>query len=172
MIDNNKFFSYLEQKICSNGDVGLVNDGTPFIFWDSQWFPICGHYFWDNDVGSTLFCKKLDFEFGKVYQAENNEKYAVDSFRVGFCNENDEWESCTGGCNDYQAGGYCGNGDIKDRGNGNSGARCEKTYGSKITIECFDGVKNNLVSCHGGSYNLKSRYFCISYWENTDQPYL
>ena len=172
MLDTNKISSYLEQQICSNGDVGLVNDGTPFIFWDSQWFPICGHYFWDNHVGSTLFCKKLGYESGNVHRAENEEKYAVDSFRVGFCNEDDEWENCRGGCNDYQAGGYCGNGDIKDRGNGNSGARCEKNYGIKITIKCLDWVENNSVSCDGGKYNFISRYFWITYKSNTNRHYL
>ena len=35
--------SYWDDSICSNGDVSLKDDGTPFIFWDGQWSPICGH---------------------------------------------------------------------------------------------------------------------------------
>ena len=145
---------FLAQKICSNGDVGLVDDGTPFIFWDSQWFPICGHYFWDNNIGSSLFCKKLGYDLGNVNRDENGEKYAVDSFRVGLCYEGDDWENCNGGCNDYQAGGYCGNGDINDRGNGNSGARCEKYYGAKITIVCQNGNESTSISCNGGIFKI------------------
>ena len=147
-------WSFLAQKICSNGDVGLVDDGTPFIFWDSQWFPICGHYFWDNNIGSSLFCKKLGYDRGNVKRAENGEKYGVDSFRVGLCYEGDDWENCNGGCNDYQAGGYCGNGDINDRGNGNSGARCEKYYGAKITIACQNGNETTSISCNGGTFKI------------------
>ena len=37
--------SYWDDSICSNGDVSLKDDGTPLIFWDGQWSPICGHYF-------------------------------------------------------------------------------------------------------------------------------
>ena len=143
-----------EEKICSNGDVGLTNDETPFIFWDSKWFPICGHYFWDNNNGASLFCNKLGYNNGTVHRNENGEKYEVDSFRVGFCYKEDKWKNCKGGCNDYQAGGYCGNGNINDRGNGNSGARCEKYHGSKITIECQNGIENRSVSCHGGTLKI------------------
>merc|ERR1712110_962745 len=30
---------------CQDGDVKLRTDGTPFLFKDDRWFPICGHYF-------------------------------------------------------------------------------------------------------------------------------
>ena len=96
-----------------------------------------------------LFCQKLGYKSGKVHR-NKLEKYKVDSFRVGLCNKNDTWNHCKGGCNDYKAGGYCGNGDFNDRGNGNGGARCEKNHGPKITIECKDGTDNPSASCNEG----------------------
>ena len=137
--------------VCSNGDVGQVDDGTPFIYWNSQWFPICGHYFWDNYIGSSIYCKKLGYSDGIVLGSENDEKYVVDSFRVGKCYENDAFTSCSGGCNDYEAGGYCGSKKFWDRGNSNrETARCEKHYGPKIRIKCRDGNESISVSCRGG----------------------
>ena len=140
----------LDGLVCANGDVGQVDDGTPFIYWDSQWYPICGHYFWDNDVGSSLYCEKLGYSNGIVQRSETDEKYAIESFRLGLCNENDPLTSCSGGCNDYKAGGYCGSRNYWDRGNGNSNARCEKQYSPKIRIKCHDGNKSISVSCRGG----------------------
>ena len=45
---------------CSDGDVKLEADGTPLIFWDKVWSPICGHYFWDNQYGAKKFCQHTD----------------------------------------------------------------------------------------------------------------
>ena len=94
-----------------------------------------------------------------MHRDKNGEKYEVDAFRVGLCNKEDEWVNCKGGCNDYQAGGYCGNGNIYDKGNGNSGARCEKYYGAKIAVECLDGIENRAVSCYGGI--VKPQFSCL-----------
>ena len=44
---------------CSSGDVRLLDDGTPEYYLNGDWYPICGHYFWDNDHGATAFCRKL-----------------------------------------------------------------------------------------------------------------
>ena len=94
---------------CSNGEVKLEEDGTPLILWDDVWSPICGHFFWDNQVGASMFCSKLGYEHGE--QSVSGKPYSVDAFRIGRCQEGDEWNShCTGGgCNDYELGGTCGN---------------------------------------------------------------
>ena len=33
----------------------------PEIWHENEWYPICGHYFWDSDDGVTIFCKRLGF---------------------------------------------------------------------------------------------------------------
>ena len=155
------------QVTCSNGDVGLVDDGTPFIFWGVQWYPICGHYFWDNDVGAKLICNKLGYPSGQVFRnidiLKPKETYSEDSFKIGKCKINDELENCSGGCNDYQAGNYCGNENIKDVANGNPGARCEKNHGPRITIKCL-GDEGKRSTCHGGNRQCRAiRYGRASY---------
>ena len=127
----------------------MTDDGTPFVFWNSQWYPICGHYFWDSNVGASLICQKFGYQSGRVFR-KPEEKYSVDSFKIGRCNPGDKWENCTGACNDYRIGGYCGNENKFDVSNGNDGAKCMANHGPKITIECLGKQGKATTSCHGG----------------------
>ena len=127
--------------MCSNGDVKLQEDGTPFVHWDSQWMPICGHYFWGNQDGAKHFCRKMGYTSGS-HSGRSGEKYGIDSFRVGLCKSVDKWESCSGGCNDYQSGGTCKN---------NGRAHCDKDQGVKVSIECFGGGSIKATSCRGNN---------------------
>ena len=52
------FFNGTEIQ-CNNGDVWLEDDGTPLFFWNDKLSPICGKWFWNNQIGATLFCQKL-----------------------------------------------------------------------------------------------------------------
>ena len=70
---------YPDSELWSNGDVKLEEDGTPLVFWDSQWIPICGHYFWDNQHGAELFCRKMGFESGLFSGRGSGQKYEGDS---------------------------------------------------------------------------------------------
>ena len=152
--------SYWLDSVCTEGDVAISHDGAPYVFWNSRWSPICGHYFWDSKNGATLFCKELNYESGTITNgaygiSESGETYDVDAFRIGGCNDGDDWRNCKAGCNDYQLGGSCGNGDRNDIGNGNSGARCDANHVYKMSIECGGGSKRYNVSCEGA-------YECIS----------
>ena len=99
-----------------NGDVKLDPEtqvpeddkiiGTPMICWNGVWSPICGHYFWDNQHGATKFCQLMGYDTG-YWEGKKSGSYNVDSFRIGKCEENDDWMSCSGGCNDYEVGGKC-----------------------------------------------------------------
>ena len=90
---------------CQDGDVNLQTDGTPYLFKDDKWFPICGHYFWDNDNGATAFCHKLGYPEGTV--RETGHAYSEDSIRVGKCDEGEYLMACTDGSNSYETGGSC-----------------------------------------------------------------
>ena len=99
--------------------------------------PICGHYFWDNQNGAKLFCKKLGYDSGVLSGRNSGQKYGTDSFRIGKCENGDEWLTsgrggCRGGCNDYQGGGSCRN---------NNRAKCDKNQAAKFTIKCSRGKK-------------------------------
>ena len=126
-----------------NGDVKLVDDGTPLIYWGNQWMPICGHYFWNNQDGAKLFCQKMGYHSGKM-ERRSGEKYSMDSFRVGQCNDGDNWESCSGGCNDYQGGDACSN---------NKNGKCDQNQEVKITIECSGGESTATTSCRGTQFS-------------------
>ena len=80
-----------------NGDVKLKDKTIPMIFWNGTWSPICGHYFWDNHIGATLFCQKLGFEKGHVSGRNSGKSYATDAFMVGKCKKSDTWTKCSGG---------------------------------------------------------------------------
>ena len=132
----------LNLGLCSYGDVKLEEDGTPFVFWGNEWIPICGHYFWDNIYGANLFCRKMGYESGLLSRRGSGEKYGVNSFRMGKCKSGDKWESCSGGCNDYQSGGTCNN---------NGRAHCDKDQAVKVSIECIGGDSIKTTSCRGNN---------------------
>ena len=126
---------------CTNGEVKLEEDGTPLVLWDDRWSPICGHFFWDNQVGASMFCSKLGY--GQGEQSGSGKSYSSDAFRIGKCEEGDDWNShCTGGCNDYELGGTCGNSMF--------GSSCATDDNVGITITCSQ--PSNVVfnpSCTG-----------------------
>ena len=111
---------------CVNGDVKLETDGTPLVLWDDVWSPICGHYFWDNQIGAEKFCQKMGYGVGQQTGSDNH--YSTDAFKIGKCDEADSWDAgCSGGCNDYGLGGSCSN---------NGRANCAKDDGIAMTITC------------------------------------
>ena len=87
--------------------VRLNNDEIAEIYFSGMWIPICGHYFWNNNIGATLFCQQLGQKTGIVKQESIAGQVPLpdDGFRIGECNENDTWQQCTGGCNDHTIGG-------------------------------------------------------------------
>ena len=117
--------------ICYNGDVRLKDDGTPMIYWNHHWSPICGISFWDNDVGATLFCQKLGYGSGKALYKITQNNYTEDSFRLGNCLVGDSLENCTGGSNDYRLS-------------------CTKESGARMVISCLGSEgEERISSCKG-----------------------
>ena len=91
--------------------VRLTNDNFAEIYNNGKWVPICGHNFWDNNVGATLFCQQLGYQTGILEQESKARKIPLpaDGFAIGFCNSNDIWPQCTGKCNDHSIGGFACN---------------------------------------------------------------
>ena len=72
-----------------------VEAGQPFVpevLYKDTYYPICGHYFWDNHNGATTVCKSLGFNNGesKMTMAV----YDVDAMPVGRCNPGQELTTC------------------------------------------------------------------------------
>jgi len=78
--------------------------GTPFYPWvsyQSSWYPICGHYFWDNNDGATLICQQLGFDAGTL--TRSNTPFPVVAMHPGRCSDSDEsLTSCSLGANYWQ----------------------------------------------------------------------
>ena len=98
----------------------------------SQWWPICGHYFWNNDNGATTWCRM--FGFAKGTKTITKEVLRADAMPVGNCREGEPLTKCTAGENHF--------GDLE----GYSGA-CR--YGKKIgvTVSCYGTAPATRSSC-------------------------
>ena len=94
------------------------------VFFNEEWVPICGHWFWDNNIGASLFCQQLGFESGSI---KERLILPTDGLRVGLCLHGDKWLqcSCCYNCNQLNVGGPCTNGD------------CTKGQKAAVSIECF-----------------------------------
>ena len=112
------------------GDVQLKDGKFPEVFLNGIWSPICGHYFWDNDVGASLFCQKLTSDPASIGQViiRTDKPLEKDAIRIGKCLSNDQWLSCSGGCNDLGTGKGCNNGD-----------NCGAKQPASIEIKCSNG---------------------------------
>ena len=121
---------------CGEGDVTLLADGTPYLFWGGSWTPICGHYFWNNQNGAKAFCQKLGFSDGS--QNKEYSDYCEDAIEVGACSSVNVIESCTGGSNMYSKTNWCQIGNKV-----------------KMTISCNGNTQNSdLSSCTGNARNF------------------
>lgn len=126
-----------------NGDVKLKDKNIPMIFWNGIWSPICGHYFWDNQIGAMLFCQKLGFEDGRVSGQRSGNSYTSDSFMVGKCNKGDTWTKCSGRCNRCSLG------------NCHQGPKCTRKQPVKIEIKCT-GNTVLLIQTDKGIFHKRS----------------
>ena len=112
----------------------LEEDGTPLLFFDQKWSPICGHSFWDDNHGATSFCKQLGYESGTV--TRKNGKYPVASLRIGRCRAGEELTACTHG------GNYLNHDRLQHR-------YCYPQETVSISIACDQQAENN-STCNAG----------------------
>ena len=127
-------------KLYSDEDfkVQLKNKKIPEIWFKGKWSPICGHNFWENNYGASLFCQKLNTSYtsGKVIRRFFKNFCQSDGIRVGGCTRLDNsLSSCTYpgtvGCNDLKVGGH---------GSNNSKiSNCGRGPAYTHEIECFSG---------------------------------
>lgn len=47
----------------ADGNVRLKDGKYPEISIDGMWSPICGHWFWESNIGAKLFCRKLNSKY-------------------------------------------------------------------------------------------------------------
>jgi len=117
--------NFFQSEPCINGDVRLDDypKGSPEVYADGEWIPVCGHYFTDSNAGAVLICKSMGFNSGRVTQ--QGIPLARDGFVIGRCEDNDAHHlSC-------------------DRGDAVSlAAACRAGSKSGVVIECDGGTLN------------------------------
>ena len=70
---------------------------VPEILFQGRHYPICGHFFWDNNNGATTLCKLLGFKSGTG--TKTRDAFDVDAMPVGDCKPGEPLTKCTGGGN-------------------------------------------------------------------------
>ena len=117
--------------------VRLGSNDIAEVYYNGQWGPICGHWFWENDIGASLFCQELGFPSGKITKTLT---LPSDGLRVGMCQEGDNWLQCSqNDCNQLEFGGFC-----------NNGGNCQKGQNAAVAIECSNQ----------GIYSMLQKIFC------------
>ena len=71
---------------------------VPEVMYNGQWYPICGHYFWDNNNGATTVCEALGFSGGGTL-TNRYATHSTDAMPVGMCSAGQALTSCTNGGN-------------------------------------------------------------------------
>ena len=121
----------------------LNNNELAEIYQNEKWMPICGHWFWDNNKGASLFCQQLGYKIGIVKQESIARQVPLpdDGFRIGECKTNDIWGQCTGGCNDHTIGGtHCSD----CRSGAMAGLRIECSNGNHYRLHVLNRLTNRL----------------------------
>jgi len=96
---------------CTDGDVMLANSignivssaseyAFPWVFWSGDWYPICGHYFWDSTINSDIICEMLGMG-PESYISKVSTSFNFDAMPVGNCNAGESLTSCTNGGNGW-----------------------------------------------------------------------
>ena len=66
--------------------------GNPYIYIDDAWRPICGHFFWNDNVGCDTICKRSGYNSGTKTSQGNT--YSEDAVWVGQCTSNTDLLQC------------------------------------------------------------------------------
>ena len=94
---------------------------VPEVLYKSKWYPICGHYFWNNENGAATICKGLGFPTGTLQKT--SKRYDSDAMPIGACKVGEQLRNCTAGGNVW------GQLDTND-------GRCKKGHRVGITVTC------------------------------------
>jgi hypothetical protein len=130
---------------CADGDVQPAGGATvtqneqfyPEVMYNGEWWPLCGHYFWDDNDGATTMCQQLGFTSG--YRTDTRTHFDKDSMPVGRCSAGQPITACTQGGNGW--------GDFSYNGNWCAQGATYGGNGIGVTITCTGGVESSSGSC-------------------------
>ena len=106
---------------------------VPEVLFEGKYYPVCGHYFWDNDYGAETICKALGFDGGA--KARTSAQYEEHAMPVGKCNSGEALDKCTAGGNAF--------GNLDDR-NG----WCNAGTDIGVEVVCQGHTHNHITYIH------------------------
>ena len=109
---------------------------TPEVLYLGEWYPVCGHYFWDNSDGAGTVCQQLGFASGKL--TKTGAVYSKNAMHVGKCAVGEALTACTKGGNAW------GVFDVVKNSN------CRRGERVGIEVTCSGGSNWRTVSCATG----------------------
>lgn len=146
-----------------NPTSAVNSPATPEVYYGGEWYPICGYYFFDNNVGATTFCKMLGFDVGTVQGKEKIGSgphfqsglavptYNKDAMPVGVCTSPGQaLTECTA------EGGKTSWGNLDYSQVQGGGKTCKKGERVAITVTCTGGDKTRTASCGEGKHAAHS----------------
>ena len=76
---------------------------VPEVMFNGNWYPICGHYFWNNNYGAATVCEALGLTGGLGWYKHTRTRttYSTDAMPVGSCTAGQALTSCTDGGNGW-----------------------------------------------------------------------
>merc|ERR1712153_75859 len=117
---NNRVYCCSDDTALVDGSVRAENGATatagvafvPEVMFNGNWYPICGHYFWDNNDGATTVCQGLGYGgFSSGTHTKTRTTYSTDAMAVGECSAGQALTSCNHGGNGWgnleYNGGWC-----------------------------------------------------------------
>ena len=124
----------------------MKEEKFPEIIVNGEWSPICGHWFWDNNHGASLFCQKLNSKYTSgTVKKRRDIPLKKNGIRIGLCRSNDtNLLFCTGGKNDLSTNAY----------------NCVAGEKSSVEIECNLGGQKSSVDIEiNGGKEPRFRYY-------------
>ena len=130
----------------------LGEKGKPQVYFNKKWNPICGHFFWDDEIGARKFCNEMGYSKGSINEKKKGGDAERDHFKIGKCLEADEFPFCKGGCNEMEVGGKCKEDESK---------KCDKGNSVKFYVTCsgdYNATKAEESSCKGNYCQIKKSF--------------
>ena len=95
---------------------------------NGAWAPVCGHYFWNNDIGAGAACQSMGYASGTVIKSRHTLSEPGGLY-IGECSEDEQLGRCSRGGGER----YCPRNSVGGCG------RCEAGEPAGVSVSCTGG---------------------------------
>jgi hypothetical protein len=140
-------------------DRANVQPDTPFVpevYFDGNFYPVCGLGFADDNEGAAAICRAFRFGHGGFVK-KTNAIFIKDAMPVGKCNAGESLDSCTGGENAH--------GDL-DGQNG----QCKAGNPVGVEVTCYAAAAGSVKAASGEEIIGDARFTPEVYLDGSFHP--